>query len=435
MTGGLATLLRDAVSDGDGGDPPRLGADDVGLGTFAVKRRIVEDELGELSRLSGSGRGENDDDRVGGDLGEDEGGMGGDGKGSALLAELGDGRFGGRLVRLETTEEVRRLVGEVLSALLGALGEDGGVDLLDGLLGSVRVLNGRKVDAATGSEETLPLLLGLLVLPPDHLLRPDVELALRRLVHRLPQLVLDLLRDGKLDVRRRLALRDEVVLLPSDPPLPQTPVAGLEIERRVEVGAVGRVLLGAGVSDTDLRTGDGEGSPPRGLTTGASGDRVVGEVGAGEAELVACLSERSRVSREAGGGSRDAGEKRTVVIHKLPRLLKPDPLALTKLNSPAIVRLLLTLLLLHHRHRRRHSISVPTRPGRSRRTGIVEEGGAAGVGLGGRGGSAVGGGGGGGEVRGVAGGVGRHRCLRGGVERGMLADGTSGEVRLQRQKG
>lgn len=67
----LASLLGHAFGDRDGGDSTRLGADNVALAALAPENPIVEDELRDLSRLSRTGRGENDDDGRGGDLGED----------------------------------------------------------------------------------------------------------------------------------------------------------------------------------------------------------------------------------------------------------------------------------------------------------------------------------------------------------------------------
>ncbi|SGZ22490.1 BQ5605_C022g09494 [Microbotryum silenes-dioicae] len=70
ITNSLAAFLGDTFGDRDGSNSTRLRAHDVALGAIATQDPVVQDQLGYLRRLSGTGGGQDDSDGRSGYLGE-----------------------------------------------------------------------------------------------------------------------------------------------------------------------------------------------------------------------------------------------------------------------------------------------------------------------------------------------------------------------------
>lgn len=267
----LAALLGDALGDRDGRDAARLGADNVAPGALARHDGVVEDELRQLGRLARAGGGEDDDDARGGDLCEDARRVARHGEARALLAQLGDGGRRVGLVRLEARREHLGLLLEVRRAELGAPLRERRVDTTAaagptrGPAGLPRARRARRVveEPTRGHDGALLGPDGLVVFALDHVARAAVQLALAALPHGLAQLVLDVRRHLKDDVRGLSRLFHLAHLLAGGPVGPEGRVALLEVRRRVEVGAVLRVLLGPRLADADLGAADAQRDAPR----------------------------------------------------------------------------------------------------------------------------------------------------------------------------
>jgi len=244
----LSSFGGDSLGDRHGSDPPRLGTEDVALGSVSSSNVVVEDDLRDLRRLSGSRRGHADGDFVRLDLGEEFRRLGSDWERLPLLSKSSPSVV--ELVRVELIHQLLRLPVE------RDLGED--------LSGS---FDDRSRSGGDGGLRT----------PRPNLGSSDV-------LAEIPDLVLEILAHREHDVRNSGLRAGECRRLGSREGGPEWRIRGFEVLGDVEVTPHLSRLLRRSSSHSDLPASDGH----DGLPFRVPG-RSVDDVGLAEVEPLAVV--------------------------------------------------------------------------------------------------------------------------------------------------
>ena len=244
----LSSFGGDSLSDRHGSDPPRLGTEDVALGSVSSSDVVVEDDLRDLRRLSGSRRGHANGDFVRLDLREEFRRLGSDWEGSPLISKSSPSVV--ELVRLELIRQLLRLpVERELREDLSGGFDDGSWSGGDGSFGAPR--------PDLGSSDVLA---------------------------EIPDLVLEILAHREHDVRNSGLTAGECRRLGSRKGSPEGRIRGFEVLSNVEVTPHLSRLLRRSSSHSDLPSSDGHDGFPFRVSNGS-----VNDVGFAEVEPLAVV--------------------------------------------------------------------------------------------------------------------------------------------------